>query len=294
MPIKLNNLAERIAQGIRTSDNGVYVLNLVSSGPRVISAHSEALEQDVKLERDSISLFLQGREIKPYRVVPSGKVVIIPYGTVNGGIRLLPPQEMKERFPRTFAYLSANRSRLEAREHGRMRGSDWYAYIYPKNIGVMRAPKILIPDIAARASFALDSNGEYAFTSGYGIILKASVAESPKYALGLLNSKLLDWYLKRVSTTLRGGFFRYFTQYVEQLPIRAIDFSDTHDKAQYDKMVALVDSMLGLHKQLAAAKSAAQKTIMQRQIEATDRQIDQLVYQLYGLTEQEIALIEGQ
>jgi hypothetical protein len=59
-------------------------------------------------------------------------------------------------------------------------------------------------------------------------------------------------------------------------------------------MVALVDSMLGLHKQLAAAKSEAQKAITQRQIDATDAEIDRLVYDLYGLTAQEIAIVEGQ
>ena len=51
---------------------------------------------------------------------------------------------------------------------------------------------------------------------------------------------------------------------------------------------------LGLHKQFAAAKSAAQKGILQRQIEATDAEIDQLVYDLYGLTAEEIAIVEGQ
>ena len=48
-----------------------------------------------------------------------------------------------------------------------MRGPDWYAYIYPKNIEMMQNPKILVPDIADRASFALDEGGDYAFTSGY-------------------------------------------------------------------------------------------------------------------------------
>ena len=52
--------------------------------------------------------------------------------------------------------------------------------------------------------------------------------------------------------------------------------------------------MLGLYKQLAAAKSVAQKAIMQRQIDATDAEIDRLVYDLYGLTAEEIALVEGQ
>ena len=58
-------------------------------------------------------------------------------------------------------------------------------------------------------------------------------------------------------------------------------------------MVKLVVSMLALHKQLAAAKSEAQKTVIQRQIDATDAEIDRLVYDLYGLTKKEIAVVEG-
>ena len=294
MPIKLGDLAERIAQGIRTSDNEVYVLDLVSSGPSVVTAHSKALEEDVKLERHAISLFLQGREIKPYSLAPSGKVVIIPYEPTDGGMRLLPPQDFKKRFPRTFAYLAANKSRLEAREHERMHGSTWYAYIYPKNIEVMKAPKILIPDIAARASFALDEKGDYAFTSGYGITFKRSVAESPKYVLGLLNSTLLDWYLKHVSTTLRGGFFRYFTQFVEQLPIRPVNFSKVGDKARHDKMVELVDRMLELNKQKHSGRLASsQVDRVDREIAAADAEIDELVYELYGITDEERKIIEG-
>ena len=50
--------------------------------------------------------------------------------------------------------------------------------------------------------------------------------------------------------------------------------------------------MLSLHKQLAAAKMAHEKTPLQRQIGATDGQIDRLVYELYGLTEDEIKIVE--
>ncbi len=51
--------------------------------------------------------------------------------------------------------------------------------------------------------------------------------------------------------------------------------------------------MLTLHQQLAAAKTPQDTNLLQRQIDATDRQIDQLVYALYGLTDEEIALVEG-
>jgi hypothetical protein len=63
--------------------------------------------------------------------------------------------------------------------------------------------------------------------------------------------------------------------------------------ARHGRMVELVGRMLDLHKQLAAERNPQVKTVLQRQIEATDRQIDLLVYELYGLTEEEIAIVEG-
>ena len=76
------------------------------------------------------------------------------------------------------------------------------------------------------------------------------------------------------------------------LPIRTINFDDPADAARHDKMVGLVERMLALHQKLAAAAISADKQLYQRQSEATDRQIDALVYELYGLAEEEIKVIE--
>ena len=72
-----------------------------------------------------------------------------------------------------------------------------------------------------------------------------------------------------------------------------IEFIDPADVARHDRMVALVERMLALHRQLAAAKTPTAKTVLQRQIDATDRQIDRLVYELYGLNEEEIEIVEA-
>jgi hypothetical protein len=292
MTVKFEDVAARIAQGIRTSANPVYVLDLVSDKGDLIIAHSKQLNREVELERKAVFLFLQGREIKPYQILPSGKVVIIPYSRENERTKLISETEFSTSFPKTFAYLVENQDFLESRERGRMRGVNWYAYVYPKNIDLMKARKILIPDIADRASFALDEAGEYAFTSGYGITLKSSVGEPLKYVLGLLNSNILDFYWKKVSTCIRGNFFRYFTQFVEQLPIRSINFANPSDKVRCDHMVEMVEQMLSLHKGLTAAKTVQDNTRIQRQIEATDKQINQLVYELYELTDEEIQIVE--
>ena len=124
------------------------------------------------VEEEITSLFLQGREIKPYNILHSGKIVIIPYVSKNREVSLMPEKEINRAYPHAHDYLTQAKGYLENREKGRMKGEKWHAYIYPKNIDVMKSPKILIPDIADRASFTWDDRGVYAFTSGYAITLK--------------------------------------------------------------------------------------------------------------------------
>ena len=70
-------------------------------------------------------------------------------------------------------------------------------------------------------------------------------------------------------------------------------YAQEKSREYHDKMVKLVEQMLSLNKQLASAKTAHDKTILQRQIDATDKQIDNLVYELYGLTDEEIKIVES-
>ena len=60
----------------------------------------------------------------------------------------------------------------------------------------------------------------------------------------------------------------------------------------HERMGELVNLMLDLHKQLDTAQLQDDKTRIQRRIDSTDREIDKLVYELYGLTEDEIKIVE--
>jgi hypothetical protein len=121
------------------------------------------------------------------------------------------------------------------------------------------------------------------------------------YLCGLLNSRLLDFCFKRISTTFHGGYFAANKQFIEQLPIRTINFSDPADKARHDKLVELVERMLELHKRKGVAppsrrqtgRPEAGATDLEREIARTDAEIDNLVYELYGITDEERKIIEG-
>jgi hypothetical protein len=74
-------------------------------------------------------------------------------------------------------------------------------------------------------------------------------------------------------------------QYMEKVPIHPIDFSDPADKARHDKMVELVDRMLELNKQKHSGKLApSQVERIAREIATSDAALDELVYELYGIT----------
>jgi len=113
------------------------------------------------------------------------------------------------------------------------------------------------------------------------------------YPLGIINSKLLSWYFLAIhSVGRRDDFPKIVLKQTRELPFRTIDFNDPAEKAQHYRMVELVQQMLDLNKQLAEAREPRTKTVLQRQIETTDRQIDRLVYKLYGLTTEEIAIVD--
>lgn len=200
----------------------------------------------------------------------------------------------KKEYPKAWAYLTSNKKLLAGREHGKFRDTGWYQ-LYPKNLDLWEQPKIMVPYMITRLSAFWDDSDWYfvnVTTGGFGLRLTVDDI-SMKYVTGLLNSKLLDWFMKQVSTNFRSGYLAANKQFLVQLPIRTIDFTDPADTARHDQIVQLVERMLDLNKRLAAEDNPQMKTMLQRQITVTDGQIDRLVYELYGLTDDEIAIVEG-
>ena len=297
MPVKLGSVSARIFQGLVTGCDPVFVLIRRSKG----SYYSNATRQSYKLESELMHPLCKGSvDLKRYHVADLTKSVLFPYKLVQGKARLLNSRELAEHYPRAWDYLRETRALLKAREGGKWKHANWYTFGRSQNLSEMEQKKILTPSIARRASFTLDLSEFYYFLGsggggggGYGITLHENDLHSYQYALGLLNSRLLDAYLKSCSSPFSGGYYAYNRQYIENLPIRSINFFDPHDKSRHDQIVSLVNQMMELHKRVARTKSESEKIAHQRQIDWTDGEIDRLVYDLYGLTKPEIAILES-
>ena len=109
--------------------------------------------------------------------------------------------------------------------------------------------------------------------------------------MGILNSNLIKFFYKQISSSYRGGYLRFIYQYLARLPIHKINLNSFAEKNNYKKIISLVEQMLLFYRQ--TPRTPQSKESLRREIEATDQQIDRLVYELYGLTEEEIKIVEG-
>ncbi len=297
MPMKLSDVADRIFQGLVTGADPVFILR--KAGPR--SFFSAATGEEVEIEKALMHSLCKGSvDIRRYQIDKLKKSILFPYKLRRGKALLIEPAELKRDYPNTWRYLLANRKLLESREHGKWKHERWYAFGRSQNLAEMEQPKILTPSIARSASFTLDKREFYYFVGsggggggGYGITLKSEFPMAMEYVLGLLNSKLVDFFLKKVSTPFSGGYYAYNRQYIEQLPIRVINFSNRDDCTRHDKLVKMVEKILATKKDSAAAEDDDEKSRLDLFCADLEREIDRLVYELYELTDEEIAIVEG-
>jgi hypothetical protein len=156
-------------------------------------------------------------------------------------------------------------------------------------------PKIAIRETGSRITATLDKENRYFLSSLYSIYWRDELdPRDLNYLLGLLNSSVATFILHAIVLGLtEGAFTKARTNQLGRLPIKRINFSDSAEKALHDRMVELVEKMLALTPKLRVAKSESEKAALQNAVTTTDAEIDRLVYDLYGLTEEEIKIVEG-
>jgi hypothetical protein len=263
-----------IFRGILTGLNEAFVIN-DATRQDLINADSSSAE--------IIKPFLIGRDIKRYKQPKCEHyLVLIP----NGWTRQQSSNYkdawcwFNQKFPAIAGYLEPFKEVAEKRYD---KGEYWWELRACDYYKEFEKPKIIIPAIVQSANYSYDTQGYYSNDKTSIIVLDSL------YVLGLINSKVCDFFLHTIASTKRGGYYEYKPMYVSQLPIVINPSGPSEDH----RVSSLVEQMLTLHQQLASVNTPTEKTLLQRQIDATDHQIDSLVYELYSLTEDEIKLVEG-
>jgi len=277
--ISLGKIATGISEGIVTGQNSVFLLG-------------KDVAMSLALEPQFLKPCIRGKEIDRYYLKPVKDLVIYPYYLDNKKTKVIPPKKLQDK-TELWKYLNNHRKDLSKRDYFNKSTKLWYELWCQRNLNLLSTTKIVVPELSDRNRFTFTDKNNFYGDTVCGITLDPRIEENIFYVLGLLNSKLIEFYFKKTSVPKAGGFFIYKTMFLKNIPIRIIDFDNSEDVKKHDRMVSLVERMLDLHKKLHESKVPDEKTKIQRQIDNTDKQIDKLVYNLYGLTEDDIAIVEN-
>jgi hypothetical protein len=214
------------------------------------------------LEHDILKPLVRGEDIKKWRITWRGLYLIYPHRRLDDRVVAVSEKEMKEKYPYTWEYLNIekNKKQLIARHYLmdeiiKGRRQEWYELWIPKQPEWFEQPKIFTPDISNANNFAYDPEGKfYAPTTVYGIIFKENMKEhrSYLYLLGLLNSKVLEFYFKHIGPFIRGRYYRYNLQFLNRLPIKLP--SSPEDEKITEQVVHIVNEILHLNEQINSSQ----------------------------------------
>lgn len=267
----------KIYRGVLTGLNEAFVIDKATRN-RLIAEDSNSSK--------IIKPFLAGRDIKKYQPPKSDKYLIFTKRGIDidkyPAIKNYLQQFKKQLTPKPKDFIGGT---WEGRKPGAYR---WYeiqdAVDYYSEF---EKPKIIYPNILKKPEFTFDIHGWYTNQKCFIISIE------DKYLLGLLNSQLIYYLFEKYLPKLRGGFFEPSYVFFKNFPIKAINSEIIVENKLQNEIIAFVDQLLQLNEQKQQTKLETTLNQIQSKIDYCEDRINKIVYELYGLTEEEIKIVEG-
>ncbi|GAA4453188.1 Eco57I restriction-modification methylase domain-containing protein [Nibrella saemangeumensis] len=253
----------KIYYGIKTGLNEAFVINDETRRRLIVEDPRSA---------EVIKPFLAGRDVKRYQVPRQGTyLILLPSGFTVRRYGKLPEAEafarLKQDFPVISSYLEPFAEKARKRTD---KGNYWWELRACDYYDEFSKPKLVFPDIAVAMQVCYLPKEAFFANTCYMIPC------DDKYLLTVMNSSLMLFVYQSLSASIRGGYMRFFKQYVEQLPIKKLL------PAPKKPFIEKVDAILSAKQQDPLADTSA-----------LEADLDQMVYALYGLTAEEVAIVEG-
>jgi type I restriction-modification system DNA methylase subunit len=314
--------------GIITGSDDIFIFN-------------QEKKENSDIEDELFLPLLRAEDASRNNVAKASKYVIYPYYEENDKTIVYTEKELSTKFPKGNKYLEAHKEKLQSRKDSRKTFADredWYALIRFGRKSTFKQNKIITPGEVKHHKFSIDNSG-----SGYSGARVFAITFENNFSIegimGVLNSKLLQFYLQRTASLKAGGYYSYSSKVLNNIPLPSketdeiatvvksvielnndfkrinqtflnfleskfdeikitrkidswdsIDFKDLLKEFKKQKIKLSLSEEAEWMQYFNEQKAKAQS--IKSEIEKTDKEIDQMVYELYGLTEEEIKIVE--
>ncbi|MDD6433745.1 MAG: N-6 DNA methylase [Ruminococcus bromii] len=213
------SIKEFIRTGIATLRDGVYLVECDNNG-----YFKQIGTQKFYIEPDLVKPIYKISDLKHHDNIDDAKrYIIFPYVKSTNGYTLIDESVFLSSFPLTYECLSQQREELDSRDKGKRNPQGWYAYGRTQGLNKY-GKKLLFPTFANKPKFIYVDDEDALFCNGYAVF------ENDRYTLNVLqkvlNSRLMDYYVRNTSYSIEGGYYCYQKKYVERFSLPWFSESD--------------------------------------------------------------------
>lgn len=202
---RIVDIFENVLQGLRTGVNDIFIV-------------TNDFSKDHKFENQYMLPYVNGECIRKGKLDKDKYSIIYPYHVNDSISELITENELREKAPNIYKYLSEKKNRLIEISG---KAEKWYGYSRPQNLTIPYKKKILIKEMMPQAEFAADIKGELVITSGYAIIAQNISDKEIVMWSWILNTPIMEFVLRQSGTQLHSGWFRLMKGHLDKvrLPI---------------------------------------------------------------------------
>jgi hypothetical protein len=189
---------------------------------------------------------------------------------------------------RHYLELPTNQEKLKSRAAYERGNCDWWRFTWPLHKDLHVRPRLVCPYRTGHLRFAIDENfSRLTLTDTTVAFMRDGINEDIRYLLGLLNTRLLTFRFRGLAKLTGQNMWEAFDNSVGELPVRRINFDDQADRERHDAVVGLVKDIENATAAANEGLSASDRSLGARRAEALVEQLDELVLDLYGVTDAE-------
>lgn len=212
-------VTKSIFVGVQTNKNEVYHLKRIGTDKYLYEPDKDTV-LEVSIEDKIMRPLMSGTEAKRYVSMTSGQYILFPYKITKGGYALYSEIEMRNTFPKAWAYLKSVETVLRDRENGKIDDdTKWWGWVYLKNIDKQHLPKLMVAQTVPDMRVSPDDNGVYCLDNVRVNGILPANKDDFYFLLGVLNAQITNWVFKRIAKPKDGGFFEANKQFIAPLPV---------------------------------------------------------------------------
>lgn len=282
----------KVKVGIQVLWDRAYHIRPISIQNGILTGKSH-LEDAFQIEIAACRPLICNEHFYPYRNDKADVYVIFPYDVENGNVSKILFSDFCQRFPLAAAYLNRNKTNIQAEVEtlptkfpDKYDDEYWHLFTREQNHKATY-PKIPIP-MTALDTFAMitKSSENYCDNANVNFIALEHPSDTNLYALsGIINSTVFSVLARSIANPQTNGYFKFNKQFLEPVPFPTTNFSSNHI---LKNELAQITEDIEQKQVKYISSSPVQRKNMGKILQTLWNNLDQKVYEMYGLNEDEI------